>query len=320
MKVLVTGGAGFIASHIVDTLLSEGHSVSVVDDLSTGSAENLNPAARLYEVSITDHEALADVFHRERPDLVNHHAAQTDVRRSVADPAFDARVNVVGSLNLLRLCVEYSITRILFPSSCAVYPEPRHVPMDESHPIGPQSAYGVAKYTVENYLRLYADVHGLRYKALRYGNVCGPRQNPKGEAGVVAIFAGQLLAGARPTIYGDGSKTRDYVAVEDIVRANILAMGDTGDDEVYNLSRGIEVTDLEIYEAVREAVGVDVRPAYAPQRPGEAGRVILDCSKVKRLLGWDSAIGLADAVKRTVEHIRRQGHHQAEAKTKSRRT
>ena len=302
MRVLVTGGAGFIGSHIVDALLTAGHSVAVVDDLTTGSLDNLNPEARLYRVSITDAQATANVFEQERPDLVNHHAAQTDVRRSVADPSFDAQVNIIGSLRVLKLCVEYGTRKILFASSCAVYSEPRYLPMDESHLIQPQSPYGMSKYTAESYLRLYAQAYGLRYKVLRYGNVYGPRQNPKGEAGVVAIFAGQFLGSVQPTIYGDGNKTRDYVYVDDIVRANLLAMDDLGDDDVYNLSGGVEVSDLEIFEAVRHAAGSKIEPAYALKRLGEADRVILDCSKAAGSLRWKSAISLEEGIGCTVRY------------------
>lgn len=301
---MVTGGAGFIGSHIVDALLSAGHSVAVVDDLSAGRAEHVDPRARLYRVSVTDLGALEEVFERERPELVNHHAAQTDVRRSVADPGFDALVNIVGSLNLHRLCVAHDVRRFIFASSCAVYSEPSYIPMDEVHPVGPQSPYGMSKYTVESYLRLLARRHGVRFKALRYGNVYGPRQDPKGEAGVVAIFAGQMIRGEQPTIYGDGTKTRDYIYVGDIVRANLLAMGEGGDDETYNVGRAIEVSDLEVFEAVRRAVGVGTAPVYAPKRAGEADRVSLDWAKARDTLGWSPAVALDQGVSQVVSYLR----------------
>ena len=304
MKVLITGGAGFIGSHIVDAMLEAGHSVAVIDDLSTGRRENLSPRARLYECSITDFEAVERVIERERPQLINHHAAQIDVRRSMEEPVVDAQVNVVGSVNLLNLSARYGVDRFIFASTGVVYSEPASLPMDESHPIGPRSGYGVSKYSAENYVRFYADVHGLRYKIFRYGNVYGPRQDPKGEAGVVAIFAGQLLEGRQPTIFGDGGKTRDYVFVADIARANLIAMESVGDDHVYNLSRGIGVSDLEIFEAVRAATGVQMEPRYAPERPGEPDHVCLDSSRAKRLLSWTPTVPLDEGVARSTAYQR----------------
>jgi UDP-glucose 4-epimerase len=304
MKVLVTGGAGFIGSHIVDALIEAGHDVAVVDDLSTGSKRNLNPKARFYQVSITDFDALGEVFGQEKPELVNHHAAQTSVRNSMADPSFDGLVNVVGSINLLRLSVDNAVERFIFASTCAVYSEPQHIPMEEGHPIGPQSAYGSAKAAVEGYVRMYSEVHGLRHKIFRYGNVFGPRQNPEGEAGVVAIFTRQMLGGEQSTIFGDGGKTRDYVSVSDVVHANILAMDERGDNEVYNIARGIEVSDFEIFDAVRNAAGADVEPLYADKRPGEADRVSLNCSRAVNALDWNPATGLADGIAQVVDYHR----------------
>ena len=300
MRVLITGGAGFIGSHIVDALVTEGHEVAVVDNLSAGIDRTVNPAATVYNVSVSDPGALEDVFARVRPEVVNHHAAQISVRRSMADPASDAQVNVVGSINLLELCVKHNVPKFIFASSGATYSEPRYIPMDESHPVRPQSAYGVAKYTVENYIRLFSDVYGLKYKVFRYGNIFGPGQNPEGEAGVVAIFTRQMLGGVQPTIYGDGSKTRDYVFVEDVVKANLLAMSDAGDDEIFNIARGVEVSDFEVFDAVRQATGVSVEPAYAPKRPGEADRVSLDATKAQRVLEWTPRVGLEEGVRRAV--------------------
>ncbi|HDD35232.1 MAG TPA: NAD-dependent epimerase/dehydratase family protein, partial [Candidatus Desulfofervidus auxilii] len=224
MKVLLTGGAGFIGSHIADKLVEEGNEVIIVDNLSTGKKKNLNPKAKFYDVDITNVNALEEVFSKEKPDIVNHHAAQTDVRHSMRDPNFDAMVNVLGSLNILQLCSKYRVKKIIYASTSAVYNEPLYVPMDEKHPIDPLSGYGVTKYTVELYLHVYSQNHGISYTIFRYGNVYGPRQDPYGECGVVAIFSEQMLAGIQPTIFGDGSKTRDYVYVGDIVDANIFAM------------------------------------------------------------------------------------------------
>ena len=293
----MTGGAGFIGSHIVDALVADGHQVAVVDDLSAGRRENLNPGARLYRCNITDLDALMNVFKKEEPELVNHHAAQTSVRRSMADPTFDASVNVVGSINVLQACVEQDVKRVVFASTCAVYPEPEDAPMDESCEVRPQSVYGMSKLAVEGYLKLFGQVRDLRYKVLRYGNVFGPRQDPAGEAGVVAIFTEQLSSGVKPTIFGDGSKTRDYVYVSDVVSANMACMDETGDYEVFNVARGVETTDREIFEAVRDALGSEIEPDYAPKRAGEAERAWLDCSKARRALSWESRVSLGDGVK-----------------------
>ena len=307
MRVLVTGGAGFIGSHVVDALLDEGHHVAVVDDLSTGRLENLNAKARLHQVSITDRDAIDDVFVQERPEVVHHHAAQMDVRRSMADPVFDTTVNVLGTVNLLQSAVKHGVSRLILASTSAVYSEPKYMPMDEAHPIDPQSFYGLSKYTAESYVKAYAEAYNLRYKIFRYGNVYGPRQNPNGEAGVVAIFTGQLLSGERPTIFGDGTKTRDYISVADIARANLVAMTEVGDNEVYNLSWGMEVSDFAIFEAVRDATGSDAIPEYAAKRPGEADRAGLDSSKAKNLLGWRPTVRLEEGIQETVAHYRLAG-------------
>ena len=309
MKALVTGGSGFIGSHLVDALIGEGHDVVAVDDLSSGSEADLNAQARLYRVNITDFQALDHVFHVEKPAIVFHLAAQTSVRHSMADPSHDARVNIIGSINTLRSSVTHGSLRMLFSSTCAVYSEPEYVPMDESHPIRPQSAYGMAKHTVENYIRLYSDIYGLKYKVFRYGNVYGPRQSPEGEAGVIAIFTGQMLSGARPTIFGNGTKTRDYVFVKDVVAANIAAMNENGDDEIFNIASGIEVSDLEIFRGVREATGLDVEPNYSEKRPGEADRIRMDCSKAKTMLAWQPTVSLHEGIHAVVAHNLSYYHH-----------
>ena len=302
MKVLVSGGAGFIGSHIVDALIKEGHEVVVVDDLSTGNLENVNPHARMYNVSVTNPQTLETVFACERPQIVNHHAAQTSLRISMANPSSDAKINVIGSMNLLNLSVKYQATRFIFASSCAVYTEPYGGSMNEAHPTDPQSAYGISKRAAEDYVRLYDKVHGLRSKIFRYGNVFGPRQNSDGEAGVVPIFMEQLLSSIQPTIFGDGTKTRDYVFVTDVVRANLMAMGENGDGETFNIANGTEVSDLEVFETVRQAIGITIDPIYAQKRPGEHDRIRLDCSKAKRIWGWTPKVSFADGVRLTLSH------------------
>ncbi len=307
MKILVTGGAGFIASHVVDGLVKEGHQVVVVDDLSLGRREQVNPAARFYQVDIRQRDALEGVFRAERPELVNHHAAQGNLRRSMTEPSFDASVNILGSLILIELSLAYKVGRFVYISSGgAVYGEPHRLPVDELHPIRPMSAYGVSKYTVEAYLDLLGSGSRLDYTVLRYANIYGPRQDPRGEAGVVAIFSRQMLAGQRPTIFGDGSKTRDYVHVDDVVRANLLAMmEERAVGRVYNLGFGREVSDRRIFELVRSAVGAAVEPILAAKRPGEIDRICLDSSRAKVELGWEPTIPLEEGIVRTVEWYRR---------------
>ncbi|HLC22058.1 MAG TPA: NAD-dependent epimerase/dehydratase family protein [Candidatus Methylomirabilis sp.] len=302
MKILVTGGAGFIASHVVDALVKEGHEVSVVDDLSMGRREQVHPSARFYRVDIRQREALDGVFRAERPELVNHHAAQGNLRRSITEPSFDASVNILGSLVLIELSLAYKVRKFIYISSGgAVYGEPQRFPVDELHPIRPMSAYGVSKSTVEEYLDLLRDGQGLDYTVLRYANVYGPRQDPAGEAGVVAIFSRQMLAGERPTIFGDGTKTRDYVHVDDIVRANLLVMAEERTaGRIYNLGLGREVSDRQIFDLVRSAVGCELEPLLAAKRPGEIDRICLDASRAKAEFGWEPIIPLEEGIARTV--------------------
>jgi UDP-glucose 4-epimerase len=305
VKILVTGGAGFIGSHVVDALVREGHSVAVVDDLSMGRREHVHSAARFHQVDIRDRGALEAVFRDERPDVVNHHAAQGNLRRSMREPSFDASVNVVGSLHLFELSLAYGVrTFINVSSGGAVYGEPQSLPVDEGHPIRPASVYGVSKYAVERYLEVLGGDSGPDVAVLRYANVYGPRQDPRGEAGVVAIFARQMLAGERPTIFGDGAKTRDYVHVEDVVRANLLALRTAAPGGVYNLGAGREVSDRRIFELVRGAVGATVEPIFGSKRPGEIDRICLDASRAKADLGWEPAVALEDGIARTVTWYR----------------
>jgi len=301
MKCLVTGGAGFIGSHIVDTLLDAGHDVVVVDDLSTGKRANLNPRARFYELDIRSPE-LPGVFASEKPDIVSHQAAQMDVRRAVREPAFDASVNVIGALNVLESARHNGVQKILFASTGgAVYGEPEHVPVEESHPIAPMSPYGLTKFTFEQYLGLYRRLYGMAYVALRYPNVYGPRQDPHGEAGVVAIFTRQMLAGEQPTIFGDGSKSRDYVHVSDVAAATRLLVGSGDEGSVFNLGFGLEVSDRMIFDAVRDALGLTIEPRFGDVRPGEVSRIALDASRIREARGWRPTLGYREGIARTVE-------------------
>ena len=305
MRVLVTGGAGFIGSHIVDGLVTEGHTVFVIDNLSEGDRSSLNPAARFFNVSINDASGLQRAFAEASPDVVSHHAAQISVRNSMSDPARDAEVNIIGSLNVLQCCVAHGVERVIFASSSAVYSKPQRLPMSEGHPKMPESVYGVSKLSVENFIRLYSNTYGIKHKIFRYGNVFGPRQNPHGEAGVVAIFTGQFHRGEQPTIFGDGSKTRDYIFVSDIVAANMTALDEVGDNDTYNLAKGVGVSDFEIFDAVRGASDSSMQPRYAPVRPGEAQHVSLDSSKAQNTLIWQPRVSLTDGITQVVEDYRR---------------
>ena len=305
MKILVTGGAGFIGSHLVDALVERDDEVVVVDNLSTGCRENVNPQAKLYELSVGD-LGLADIFERERPDIISHHAAQIDLRRSVAEPLFDAQENILGSLNVIVNSIRYGVNIFIYASSGgAIYGEPQYLPVDENHPINPTSQYGVSKHTVEHYIHLYTLQHGLNYVVLRYPNVYGPRQNPLGEAGVVAIFARQMLGGERPTIFGSGDKTRDYTYVSDVIAANLLAM-ERGKNAICNIGTGVETSDQEIFDALAEALGYDGSPLYTSVRPGEIQRICLDWSKAERELGWRPQLSLKEGIAKTVAYFKAQ--------------
>ncbi len=303
MKILVTGGAGFIASHVSEGYIRDGHSVVIVDDLSTGKRENLPSAAKFFECDITNFAEMERIIADERPDFINHHAAQMDVRRSVREPLFDARVNIVGALGLLELAVKYKVRKVLYASTGgASYGEVETVPVDENHPTRPICHYGVSKLTLERYLFLYKYLYGLNYTVMRYPNVFGPRQNPHGEAGVIAIFALQMLRGDQPTIFGDGSKTRDYVFIEDIVKANV-ALLEKGDGEILNLGSGVPTSDFQIFELVRTATHFNGDPRYAPVRPGEVAHIALSGQRAHDIFGWAPRISLAEGIGRTVQSI-----------------
>ncbi len=304
MKILVTGGAGFIASHIVDRYLQLGHQVVVIDNLSTGRRTNLNPAARFYEVDITDADAIAEVFAAEQPEIVNHHAAQMDVRRSVDEPIFDAHTNVIGSLNVIGSALQVGVEKIIYASTGgAIYGELDYSPADEEHPIRPLSPYGISKHTVEHYLYLYQYLEGLDFTVLRYANVYGPRQNPHGEAGVVAIFGKQMLAGQQPTIFGDGTDTRDYVFVGDVVKANQLAV-EAGSGQICNISTAVATSVQEIFDTVAEVSGYQGKAGYAPARPGDVRHNALDSTKAQQLLDWAPQMPLSEGIALTVDYLR----------------
>ena len=301
MKILVTGGAGFIASHVADAYINLGHEVSILDDLSRGSRRNLNPRARFFEGDIQDRAFVDQVFDAVQPEVVNHHAAQMDVRRGVREPLFDARVNILGSLNLLEAAVAHKTRRIIYVSTAgAAYGEPKSLPVTEECPINPITPYGISKHTVEHYLFTFSFLYGINYVVLRYGNVYGPRQSSQGEAGVFAIFSEQILAGIQPVIYGDGSKIRDYVYIDDVAEANVCAL-ERGAGEIFNIANGVPTTDQQVFSATSSRLGhPELKARYVPKRPGEIDAICLDISKAARILGWKPRVNLEEGARKTV--------------------
>ncbi|MFQ5708294.1 MAG: NAD-dependent epimerase/dehydratase family protein [bacterium] len=305
MKILVTGGAGFIGSHIVDSYIELGHQVVVVDNLSTGRRENLNPQAEFHQEDIQD-EQMETLFETHRFDVVNHQAAQMDVRRSVSDPKYDAKNNILGILNILQNCVKYGTQKFIFSSTGgAVYGEQDYFPADEEHPTWPVSPYGISKLAGEKYLYYYKEVHNLQHVILRYANVYGPRQNPHGEAGVVAIFTERLLKGEQPIINGDGTQTRDYVFVGDVVRANGKALAYEKSD-IFNVGTGVETDVNEMFALLNRYTEAGKGETHGPAKPGEQLRSCLSFAKAEKILNWRPEVELKEGLRRTVEYFAKQ--------------
>lgn len=303
MRILVTGGAGFIGSHVVNAYLEAGHQVFVVDNLATGRRENLDPRAELFVMDICD-PALQGLLADLRPQVVNHHAAQPSVKVSVDDPLLDARTNVLGLINVLEASRCAGVEKFIYiASGGAMYGEPDYLPVDEDHPIRPMCPYAVTKAVGEHYLRFYEHEYGLRWTSLRYANVYGPRQDPYGEAGVVAIFTEQLLTGQTPVIHWDGEQQKDFVYVGDCARANLLAL-EGGDGQAYNVGTGRGTSINRLYETLLQVMGLDVTPNRGPKRPGDIRTSYLDCTKIARHLGWRAEINLEEGLRRTVEYFR----------------
>jgi UDP-glucose 4-epimerase len=299
MKILITGGAGFIGSHIADLLIEAGHALVIVDDLSNGKEENIHPKATFYPVSILD-KTLPDIFKRENIDVVIHHAAQISVRESVKDPLHDMEINIKGSLLLLEQCTTCTIKKFIFASTGgALYGEQDYFPADENHPTRPLSPYAIAKLSTEKYLSFYRNTHHLPYVILRYANVYGPRQDPHGEAGVVAIFTQRMLKGIQPTVNGDGNQTRDFVYVHDVARANLLALENDFIGEL-NVATGIETSINTIFQETRNLLAPNTPEVHGPPMPGEQLRSVLSYDKAKRILGWEPTVPLVEGLKHTV--------------------
>jgi len=304
MKILVTGGAGFIGSHIVDAYVNEGHKVVIIDDLSTGRIQNVNKNAEFVCANIQDAE-VEEVFQRHSFDVVNHQAAQMDVRRSVEDPIYDARNNVIGFINILQNAVKYGAKKVIFSSSGgAIYGEQDNFPADEEHKLQPYSPYGITKLVGEKYLFFYALNYGIKYTALRYANVYGPRQNPFGEAGVVAIFTKMLLENQQPVINGNGEQTRDFVYVKDVVRASVLAL-EQKESNIFNIGTARETTINELYDSLSKAADGRLEAKHGPGKEGEQFRSVISYKKAEKELGWQPTYSLDKGLKETIDYFRK---------------
>jgi UDP-glucose 4-epimerase len=302
MKILVTGGAGFIGSHIADGYLEAGHEVVVIDDLHTGHLENVNPKARFYKMDVRDSE-LNKLFAAERFDVVNHQAARGNVRASMEAPRTYVDVNVNGGVNLLECCRKNRVKKFIYSSTGGcVYGEPQYLPADEAHPICPRDPYGASKASFELYLPVYATNYNLPYTILRYPNVYGPRQDPFGEAGVVSIFIGQMLRRIQPVINGDGQQLRDYVFVSDVVSANLLVL-EGGDNEVFNLGWGTGISVNWIFRALKEILHCEMPEYHGPPKLGEVRQTFLNAEKARRRLGWIPIVPLKEGLGKTAEYI-----------------
>lgn len=305
MKILVTGGAGFIGSHVASALVNKEHDVHVLDDLSSGKVENVPEGATLHQHDIRDPD-VRTLFATHRYEVLVHHAAQMDVRRSVADPSFDADVNLRGFLNLMEAGRTNGLQKVVFASTGgAIYGEPDYTPQDEQHPLKPLSPYGITKLATEKYLFFYEQEYDISYVALRYGNVYGPRQNPHGEAGVIAIFIDRLLSDGQPVIYGDGEQTRDYVYVGDVVRANLAAV-DHSASGVFNVGTATETTVNTLFRLLRDEIAPEISEHHEAGRPGEQRRSVLDFSKIQKQLDWSPETSVAEGLSKTVSWFREQ--------------
>ncbi len=305
MRILVTGGGGFVGSHVAEAYRNAGHHVAVVDVLSGGRRNNTPPGVMFYRMDIRRPE-LAEVFREERPEIVSHHAAEANVRASIANPVADADTNVLGTLRVLELAVRYHVSQLVFSSTAgALYGEPQRLPVGEDHPILPTAPYGFHKYLGEQYLEYYRRMHGLNTTILRYGNVYGPRQDPQTEAGVIAIFAAAMLAGRRPTIFGDGTQVRDFVYVGDVADANLRVVGRRIDEPVH-IATGVGTSVNDLAEALRGLTGAAHRPEHGPAMPGEVHTIVLSPGRAARLLDWRPRVPLEEGLRRTVEWFRQQ--------------
>lgn len=301
MKVLITGGAGFIGSNVADLLIKEGHSVVVLDNLSQGKRENVDSSVTFYLCDILDVDNLNRIFSKEKPEVVIHNAAQIDVQTSLKEPAFDSEVNIKGTINVLECCKNFSVKKIIYPSSAAVYGNPVYLPVDEKHPIDPISFYGISKHTPEHYIKAYGELYGIKYTIFRYANVYGIRQDPKGEGGVVSIFIDKFLNGEVPLIFGDGEQTRDFIYVKDIAKANLLALNN-GDNMILNISTKIPITVNQLFQTMKDIFHSNVDASYVKERKGDIKHSYLDNSLAEENLDWKVYYSFEAGIRETIEY------------------
>ncbi|MHB1545174.1 MAG: NAD-dependent epimerase/dehydratase family protein [bacterium] len=302
MKILITGGAGFIGSHVADELIAKGNGVVIIDNLSTGFEYNINPKAKFIKADITDFKKIENIFASESPEIVYHFAAQIDVRKSVSDPLFDAETNIMGTLNLIKLSNDFKIKKFIFSSTGgAIYGDTDMRPTPENHPEWPLSPYGIAKLTIDKFLNYYYEIFGLKYISLRYSNVYGPRQNPYGEAGVVAIFLNKMLKNEQPVVNGDGNQTRDYVYVKDVVKANILALKNIDKAGIYNVGTSVEISVNDLFKEINKNFDNKYREVHGPAKLGEQKTSCLSYEKIKKELGFVPETAFSEGIKKTYE-------------------
>lgn len=304
MKVLVTGGAGFIGSNIVDHLIKNNHEVVVIDNLSTGKEENINPATMFYRVDITEFNSLEEIFSIEKPDYVMHHAAQISIQSSIINPSFDAYTNIIGTVNLLRCCVKFNTKKIIYASTAAVYGNPIYLGIDEEHSLQPLSFYGISKQIPEHYIKAFSRLFNLNYSILRYSNAYGIRQDPIGEGGVVSIFVDKLLNQKQPVIFGDGLQTRDFIYVDDIALANLAAMH-LGDGEIINISTNQPTSLIELLKIMNEICGINIKPIYSETKLGDIRTSYSENAKAREVLSWEPIYTLQEGLRLTVEFYRK---------------
>lgn len=303
MKIVVIGGAGFIGSNVVDELISNNYEVCVVDNLSTGKIDNLNDKARFYKCDINNIDALKIIFQIEKPEVVYHFAAQIDVQTSVKKPAFDANINILGTINILECSRQYEVKKIIYPSSAAVYGNPEYLPVDEKHPIDPISFYGISKHTPEHYIKTFCSLYDIKYTIFRYANVYGIRQDPKGEGGVVSIFIDKFLNNESPIIFGDGYQTRDLIYVKDIVKANLLALRNAN-NKIINISTNVSVTVNELFKTMKRIFNSDIEAVHKESRQGDILHSYLDNTVARNLLGWNAEYDFESGVRETINYYK----------------
>ena len=302
MKILITGGAGFIGSNVADMLIAKKHDVVIIDNLSSGFEYNVNKEVKLIKADITDFDKIEKIFNEEKPEIIYHFAAQIDVRKSVSDPMFDAKTNIMATLNLIKLSNDFKIKKFIFSSTGgAIYGDTDDRPTKEEHSEWPLSPYGIAKLATDKFLNFYYEIFGLKYVSLRYGNVYGPRQNPYGEAGVVAIFLNKMLKNEQPVINGDGKQTRDYTYIDDVAKANILALENLDKIGIYNVGTSIEISVNDLFTEINKNFGGKFKEIHGPAKLGEQKTSCLNYEKIKKDMGFEPEINFSEGIKKTYE-------------------